>query len=108
MDIFIISSGMLAVALILCLIGSVLKYRTGTPNELIAVTLAAVSFVLWCLIGVWKTAGYCSGSSFWYEVNFANGISLGLPTAAMSVFGWDILHGIHKFRKLKKEERNER
>ena len=55
MDIFVISSGMLAVALILNLLGSVLKYRTGTPNELIAVT------------------------------------------------GWDILHGIHRFRKNRRE-----
>lgn len=104
MEIFVISSGMLAVALILNLIGSVLKYRTGTPNELIAVVLAAVSFFLWCLIGIWKTAGYCSGSAFWYEVIFANGISLGLPTVAMAVFGWDILHGIHKHRKERKEK----
>ena len=104
MEIYIISSGILAVAIILSLIGSVLKYRTGTPNELIAVVLTALSFVLWCLIGAWKTAGGTgSGAGFWYEVVFANGFALGLPTAALSITGWDILHGIHKFRKSRKE-----
>lgn len=101
MDLFIISSGMLAIALILSLIGSVLKYRTGTPNKLIAVILTAISFVIWTLIGLWKASGL-EGSAFWYEVLFANGLSLGLPTAAMSIAGWDILHGIHGYRKERK------
>ncbi len=102
MEIFVISSGMLAVALLLCLIGSVLKYRTGTPNELIAAVLICSSFVIWCLIGAWKAAGQYDGAAFWYEVFFANGFSLGLPTAAMSIAGWDFFHGIHKHRKDKK------
>lgn len=54
MEVFIISSGILAVALMLNLIGSVLKYRTGTANELLAVVLTVISFVLWCLIGAWN------------------------------------------------------
>ena len=101
--IFIISSGMLAVALILNLIGSVLKYRTGTPNELIAIVLSLVSVFLWCLIGVWKSLGL-EGAGFWYEVIIENGLFLGLPTAALSITGWDILHGLHSFRKARKEE----
>lgn len=99
MEIFIISSGMLAVALCLNLIGSVLKYRTGTPNELIAFILTAISFLIWCLIGAWKSVGICYGSAFWFEVLFSNGFSLGLPTAGLAITGWDILHGIHRFRK---------
>lgn len=105
MDIFVITSGMLAIALTLNLLGSVLKYRTGTPNELIAVILTAVSFLIWCLIGVWKNAGNgLYGGAFWYEVLFANGFSLGLPTAALAITGWDILHGIHRFRKNRKKK----
>ena len=107
MDIFIISSGMLAVALILNLIGSILNYRTGTPNELIAVILTALSFILWCLIGVWKSAGMFGCAGYWYEVIYANGISLGLPTAAFAITGWDIIHGIYRRRKNKKEKENE-
>ena len=87
MDIFLISSGILAVAIVLNIIGSVLKYRTGTPNELIAVILTAVSFLIWCLIGAW------------------NGVSLGLPTVALAVTGWDVFHGIHRFRKSRKERK---
>ena len=102
MEICVISSGMLAVALLLCLIGSVLKYRTGTSNELIAAVLIGSSFVIWCLIGSWKAAGHYDGAAFWYEVFFANGFSLGLPTAAIPIAGWDFFHGIHKYRKNKK------
>ena len=104
MDIFLISSGILAVAIVLNIIGSVLKYRTGTPNELIAVILTAVSFIIWCLIGAWKSMDL-SGSAFWYEVIFANGVSLGLPTVALAVTGWDVFHGIHLFRKSRKEKK---
>ena len=102
MDMFVISSGMLAVALILNLLGSVLKYRTGTPNELIAVILTAISFILWCLIGAWKSLDMY-GAEFWYEVIFTHGISLGLPTSALAITGWDILHGLHRFRKNRRE-----
>ena len=103
MDIFIVSSGMLAIALILNLIGSVLKYRTGTPNELIAIALTLISSAIWCLIGIWKCWGL-EGAAFWYEVIIENGLFLGLPTAALSITGWDILHGLHSFRKARKEE----
>lgn len=99
MEIFIISSGMLAVALCLNVVGSVLKYRTGTPNELIAFILTAISFCIWCLIGAWKNIDTYYGSAFWYEVLFKNGFSLGLPTAGFAITGWDIFHGIHRFRK---------
>ncbi len=99
MDIFIVSSGMLAIALILNLIGSVLKYRTGTPNELIAIALTLISSAIWCLIGIWKCWGL-EGAAFWYGIFVENGLFLGLPTAAMAITGWDILHGVHKHRKL--------
>lgn len=98
MKIFIISSGMLAVALCLNLIGSVLKYRTGTPNELIAFILTVISFLIWCFIGAWKSAGTCYGFAFWFEVLFSNGFSLGFPTAGLAITDWDVLHGVHRFR----------
>lgn len=101
MEVYIISSGILAVALILNLIGSVLKYRTGTPNELLAIVLTVISFVLWCLIGTWKTLSFM-GSINWYSIIVENGIFLGLPTVAMAITGWDILHGIHRFWKSRK------
>lgn len=102
MEIYIVSSGILAVAIFLNLIGSVLKYRTGTPNTLIAIILTALSVLIWCFIGAWKAAGKINGAGFWYEVVFANGLSLGLPTVALSIAGWDIVHGIHRFRKDRK------
>ncbi len=98
---------MLAVALVLSLIGAVLKYRTGTSNKLIAVILTAISFAIWTLIGLWKAAGL-SGAAFWYEVLFANSLSLGLPTAALSITGWDIFHGIHGYRKERKAAKEEK
>ncbi len=54
---FIVSSGLLAVAPILNLTGSVLKYRTGTSRELIAVVLFVLSIVIWSTIGLMRYAG---------------------------------------------------
>lgn len=86
MEVFIISSGILAVALILNLIGSVLKYRTETPNELLAVVLMVISFILWCLIGAWKVLSIL-GAFSWYSIIVENGIFLGLLTSAMVITG---------------------
>lgn len=103
---FIIVSGLLAVALILNLIGSVLKYRTGTSRELIAAILFAVSFLIWSAIGLWRYAGTYPASAYVYSALVESGLFLGLPCAAMAISGWDALHGIWKHRKDRKAARS--
>lgn len=102
MDIFIITSGLLAVSIVLVLIGSVIKYRTGISNELIALIITGLSFVIWCLIGVWKSYRLFPEGDFWFEVLFTHGIAFGISCAAMSIWGWDVLHGLHRYRKDRK------
>ena len=102
---FIITSGLLAVALILNLIGGVLKYRTGTPRELIAVILSVISVLIWTAIGLWHAYGVQPTEAYLYSAIVEYGIFLGLPCAAMAIMGWDSLHGIWKFRKGRKAAR---
>ena len=99
MGIFIITSGLLAVSIILMLIGSVIKYRTGISNELIALVVTGLSFLIWCLIGAWQSYALFPGDGFWYEVIFGHGVAYGISCAAMSIWGWDVFHGIHRYRK---------
>ncbi len=84
MEVFIISSGIPAVALILNLIGSVLKYRIGTPNKLLAVVLMVISFILWCLIGAWKVVSIL-GAFSWYSIIVENSVFLGFSLYAIAI-----------------------
>ena len=47
-----LSTGILAVSGILTVLGLVLKYRTGTSNEIICLVIFVTSVVTWSLIGL--------------------------------------------------------
>ncbi len=82
--------GILTTAIVLCIIGSTIKYRTGTSNELICLILSVIS------MAVWSIAGAIMGKLGLLGVIWEFGIKRGLLSAGLSVFCWDLLHGTKK------------
>lgn len=78
--------GILTTAIILCIIGSTLKYRTGTSNELICLILSILSFAFWSIAGLISSCSLIT--ALW-----SYGVKRGILAAGMSVFCWDLLHG---------------
>ena len=83
--------GILTTAIVLCIIGSTIKYRTGTNNELICLVLTILSFAFWSIVGL-----VMDGSNGIISILWSYGIKRGLLSAGLSVFCWDLLHGTKK------------
>lgn len=83
--------GILTTAIVLCIIGSTIKYRTGTNNELICLVLTILSFAFWSIAGL-----VMGGSNGIISILWSYGIKRGLLSAGLSVFCWDLLHGTKK------------
>lgn len=98
--------GILTASVILAIIGSTIKYRTGTSNELIALVLTVISILAWSAIGL-----VSSWSSGLLSILWSFGIKRGLLSAGLSVFAWDLIHGTKKgcsCNKTKTEEEGEK
>ena len=94
--------GILTTAIVLCIIGSTIKYRTGTNNELICLVLTILSFAFWSIAGL-----VMGGSNGIISILWSYGIKRGLLSAGLSVFCWDLLHGTKKgLKKTSKEGEN--
>ena len=83
--------GILTTAIVLCINGSTIKYRTGTNNELICLILTILSFAFWSIAGL-----VMGGSNGIISILWDYGIKRGLLSAGLSVFCWDLLHGTKK------------
>lgn len=97
--------GILTASVILAIIGSTIKYRTGTSNELIALVLTVISLLAWSAIGM-----IASWSSGLLSILWSYGVKRGLLSAGLAVFAWDLIHGTAKgcsCGKTKKEEGEE-
>ena len=83
--------GILTAAVVLAIIGSTVKYRTGTSNELIALILTVISIITWSVSGA-----ITSSSLGFFGVIWSYGIMRGLLSAGVAVFTWDLVHGTAK------------
>ena len=83
--------GILTAAVVLAIIGSTVKYRTGTSNELIALILTIISIITWSVIGA-----ITSSSLGFFGVIWSYGIMRGVLSAGVAVFTWDLVHGTAK------------
>lgn len=102
MDIsLLLSNGILAVSGALTILGLILKYRTGTSSEIIACVLAITSFIIWSIIGLVQQLTTGNPIS-WIFVLFERGLNFGIVSVCLSVFGWDLGHGIYRYIKDKK------
>lgn len=88
--------GVLTVAAVLAIIGSVLKYRTGTSNDLVCLIVTVAGIVVWTICGVVmeRNAGFLS-------LLWSYGLKRGLLSAGFSVWIWDLAHGTAKYAKTK-------
>lgn len=83
--------GILTAAVVLAIIGSTVKYRTGTSNELIALILTIISIITWSVIGA-----ITSSSLGFFRIIWSYGIMRGVLSAGVAVFSWDLVHGTAK------------
>lgn len=88
--------GVLTVAAVLAIIGSVLKYRTGTSNELICLIVSIAGIAVWIACGVIMERGAGFLTLLWDY-----GLKRGLLSAGFSVWIWDLMHGTLKYAKNK-------
>lgn len=88
--------GVLTVAAVLAIIGSVLKYRTGTSNELICLIVSIAGIAIWIACGVVMERGAGFLTLLWDY-----GLKRGLLSAGFSVWIWDLMHGTLKYAKNK-------
>ena len=88
--------GVLTVAAVLAIIGSVLKYRTGTSNELICLIVSIAGIAVWIACGVIMERGAGFLTLLWDY-----GLKRGLLSAGFSVWIWDLIHGTAKYAKNK-------
>lgn len=88
--------GVLTVAAVLAIIGSVLKYRTGTSNELICLIVSIAGIAVWIACGVVMERGAGFLTLLWDY-----GLKRGLLSAGFSVWIWDLVHGTAKYAKNK-------
>ena len=88
--------GVLTVAAVLAIIGSVLKYRTGTSNELICLIVSIAGIAVWIACGVVIDRGAGFLTLLWDY-----GLKRGLLSAGFSVWIWDLIHGTAKYAKNK-------
>lgn len=88
--------GVLTVAAVLAIIGSVLKYRTGTSNELICLIVSIAGIAVWIACGVVIDRGAGFLTLLWDY-----GLKRGLLSAGFSVWIWDLVHGTAKYAKNK-------
>ncbi len=102
-----LSTGVLAVSAILAVIGSTIKYRTGTSNELISIIITIISYIIWSVMGLVEFWGIRGTPDFWLAVFFRRGFNYGVISAGLSVYVWDLVHGGYKYRKVRKEETND-
>ena len=86
--------GVLTVAAVLAIIGSVLKYRTGTSNELICLIVSIAGIAVWIACGVIMERGAGFLTLLWDY-----GLKRGLLSAGFSVWIWDLMHGTLKYAK---------
>lgn len=100
-----LSTGILAVSCALTLLGLILKYRTGTSNELIACVLVCSSVMIWSLIALVQQLVTGAGISVVY-VLLERGLNYGLVSVCLAVFGWDLGHGIYRYRKNRRERKD--
>lgn len=88
--------GVLTVAAVLAIIGSVLKYRTGTSNDLVCLIVTVAGIVVWTICGVVMERNVGFLSLLWDY-----GLKRGLLSAGFSVWIWDLAHGTAKYAKTK-------
>lgn len=88
--------GVLTVAAVLAIIGSVLKYRTGTSNELICLIVSIAGIAVWTVCGIVMERDIGILSLLWEY-----GLKRGLLSAGFSVWIWDLAHGTAKYAKNK-------
>lgn len=103
-----LSTGVLAVAAILAVVGSTVKYRTGTSNELICIIITIISCITWSVIGIAEFWGIKGTSAFWVEALFKRGFNYGVISAGLAVYVWDLVHGGYKYRKEHKESTHDK
>lgn len=94
--------GVLTVAAVLAIFGSVLKYRTGTSNELICLIVSIAGIAVWIACGVVMERGAGFLTLLWDY-----GLKRGLLSAGFSVWIWDLMHGTTKYAKNKKKEKKD-
>ena len=100
-----LSTGILAVAGFLTILGLILKYRTGTSTEIICLSLFVTSLMIWSVIALVQQLTAGIGISLVY-IFFERGLNYGIVSACMSVFGWDLGHGIYKYVRNRKEKKS--
>ena len=88
--------GVLTVAAVLAIIGSVLKYRTGTSNELICLIVSIAGIAVWTVCGIVMERDIGILSLLWEY-----GLKRGLLSAGFSVWIWDLMHGTVNYAKNK-------
>ena len=86
--------GVLTVAAVLAIIGSVLKYRTGTSNELICLIVSIAGIAVGTVCGIVMERDIGILSLLWEY-----GLKRGLLSAGFSVWIWDLMHGTLKYAK---------
>ncbi len=99
-----LSTGILAVSGFLTILGLILKYRTGTSTEIICLALFLSSVLIWSIIALVQQIVSGEGVSVIY-VFFERGLNYGVVSACLSVFGWDLGHGIYRYAKNRKEKK---
>lgn len=99
-----LSTGILAVSGFLTILGLILKYRTGTSTEIICLSLFIASIMTWSVIALVQQLVVGHGVSFVY-ILFERGLNYGIVSACLSVFGWDLGHGIYKYVRNRKEKK---
>ncbi len=85
------NKGILTVAVVLAIIGSTIKYRTGTNNELICLVLTILGILIWSIVGL--VSSWDDGILF---ILWDFGIKRGILSSGIAVFAWDLFHGTAK------------
>lgn len=95
----LLGSGILSVAALLTTLGLILKYRTGTSNELIACVLLITSLITWSIIALIERGAAAGLFYILYERAFCYG---GFSWF-IAISGWDLGHGLYRYFRDKKK-----
>ena len=101
-----LSTGILAVSGLLTILGLILKYRTGTSSEIICLSLFVVSVAIWSIVALIQQL--IQGEVSIIYVLFERGVNYGIVSACLSVFGWDLGHGLCKYVRGRKEKKHDK
>lgn len=97
----LLGSGILTVTGILTISGLVLKYRTGTSNELICAVLLIISLIIWSVIG-WIETAFTGADATLYHILFDRGFCYGGFSWFLAISGWDLGHGLFRYFRNRK------